>query len=235
MNIGVLMAAGRGMRMGECIPKQFLLLENKPVFVYSLEVFEKSASIHSYILMVPEGYVEDARKWTGNFQKLREIVIGGKTRHETSLIALKRLESLRPEIVVFHDSARPFITINLVEQLIAAAKEHGASTAAIRISDTVAYCENSFVKSHIPRENLYRILTPQAFRYDVALKVFEMETGDDGTVPFLKAGLKVSMVLSDMMNFKITYPEDFRTAQFIARFWDFLAKSAENSGKLPIS
>lgn len=214
------MAAGRGTRVGEKVPKQFLLLRNKALFLYSLEAFEKAPSIHGYILMVPEEYVNETKGMVKQFRKLKDVIVGGKSRHETSLIAIKKLERFTPEIVVFHDAARPFLKIQLVEQVIRTAKEYGASTAAARVSDTVAYCEGNFVKSYISRENLYRILTPQAFKYDLAVKVFEAEEGDDGTSLFVKAGLKVAIVLSDQMNFKITFPEDYQLAQLIADFWN---------------
>lgn len=213
------MAAGKGTRLGDKIPKQFLELCGKPIFLYSLEAFEKSQKVDGYLLMVPEEYIGYAQKLAVKAEKLKAILAGGATRHETTLIALEHLKTFNPKVVVFHDAARPFITSKLVDEVIEAAEKHGASTAAVKISDTVAYCENGFVKNHVSRENLYRILTPQAFNFELAYQIFQRISGDDGTFPFVQAGLKVAIVPSDYLNFKITFPEDYQVANLLARFW----------------
>lgn len=219
MTIGIIMAAGKSIRARTEIPKQFYSICDKPIFLYSLSTFEKSELIDLCLVMVPDGWRDSVAQMTKNFTKVKWILTGGGTRHETSLIAIDFLKTLAPSIVVFHDAARPFLNLHLLEKVIGEAKVYGAATAAVPVSDTVAYCEDSFVYSYAPRESLYRIQTPQAFRYDIiadAAKKFEAE---DGTrLVFLNNG-RVRIVEGDPYCFKITEPKDLDLAKFICQFW----------------
>lgn len=219
MTIGIIMAAGKSTRAGTEIPKQFYSICDKPILLYSLSTFEKSELIDFCLVMVPDGWRDSVAQITKNFTKVKWILTGGGTRHETSLIAIDFLKILAPSIVVFHDAARPFLNLYLLEKVIQEAKVYGAATAAIPVSDTVAYCEDSFVYSYAPRESLYRIQTPQAFQYDIiadAAKKFEAE---DGTrLVFLNNG-RVRIVEGDQYCFKITEPKDLDLAKFICQFW----------------
>lgn len=184
-----------------------------------MSTFEKSKMIDFYLVMVPDGWRDSVAQIAKDFTKVKGILTGGATRHETSLIAIDFLKVIAPSIVVFHDAARPFVNLHLLERVIQEAKIHGAATTAVPVSDTVAYCEDGFIDSYVPRESLYRIQTPQAFQYETiadALKKFEAE---DGTKPVFLNNRRVKIVKGDPYCFKITEPRDLDLAKFICQFW----------------
>lgn len=213
------MAAGRSTRINSQIPKQFCKICDRHVIQYSLSAFEKSALIDSCLVMIPQGYAERISHMVEGFRKVRWILTGGETRHQTSVIALDFLRSVSPSIVVFHDAARPFLSVSLLEKVIEEAKVFGAATAAVPITDTVAYFKDDFVNSYIPRDGLYRIQTPQAFRYDIVVNALKDFEGEDSTKPVFLSGEKIRLVEGDSYCFKITKPKDLELARVLCRFW----------------
>ncbi|WP_041083164.1 IspD/TarI family cytidylyltransferase [Thermotoga profunda] len=219
MTIGIIMAAGKGIRAKTDLPKQFCKICDKPVLSYSLSTFEKSTLVDSCLVMIPDGWKDNILQITREFSKVRWILTGGMTRHETSLIAIDFLKTINPSIVIFHDAARPFLSLNLLEKVIQEAKIYGAATAAISVSDTVAYCKDDFVDSYIPRESLYRIQTPQAFEYRIIADAIRKFQAEDGTKPVFLSNRKIRIVEGDPYCFKITKPEDLDLAGSICKFW----------------
>ncbi len=219
MTIGIIMAAGKSTRAKTDIPKQFYKIGDHPVLYYSLSTFEKSSLVDFCLVMIPDGYKESVTQMAKNFRKVKWILTGGKTRHETSLIAVDFLRDINPSIVVFHDAARPFLRLNLLDKVIQQAKTFGAATAAVPIFDTVAYCKDGFVSSYIPRESLYRIQTPQAFEYEIIIQAISRFEAEDGTKPVFLSNRKVKIVQADPYCFKITEPGDLDLAELICQFW----------------
>lgn len=219
MTIGIIMAAGKSQRAKTEIPKQFYRICDRPILSYSLSTFEKSNLVDLCLVMIPDGWKDSAMQIVKNFSKAKWILTGGMTRHETSLIAIDFLKSVAPSIVVFHDAARPFLNLSLLERVIQEAKIYGAATAAISIPDTVAYCKDGFVDSYVPRESLYRIQTPQAFQYETIANALKKIEAEDGTKPVFLSNRRVKIVEGDPYCFKITEPRDLDLAKFICQFW----------------
>ena len=161
MIFGVILAGGKGSRMEESqkskIPKQFLNLGGKPVFLYSLETFLKSDKIDSILLVCPSEYSFLTEEIIGNWLKegkntvnLKKIetVKGGNTRNESLLNAVAYIEDnygsavFKEAIVVSHDGARPFVTERMIEESLEGLKEFEASTCAVKAADTTVLSKN---------------------------------------------------------------------------------------------
>lgn len=220
MIVGIIMAAGLGTRAGTSTPKQFVKLCNKEVFLYSLDSFEMCDAIDSCLILVPHGWKEHTKRVTSEYSKVRWILEGGRTRHDSSLIALDFLKDFDVQIVVFHDASRPFLQVSLLSTVVNEAKVSGAVTTAVPCHDTLAVVEKGRVAGYAEREKLWRIQTPQAFIFERALRYFNRFSGTDGTQPFVKAEQVVVKIDGDPLCFKITDFSDLMIANLICSHWD---------------
>ena len=221
MNIAIIMAAGSGKRMNSGTPKQFLDAGGKPVIIHTLEKFQNCAAVDAIIIVCAPDYIEHctslAEKW--GISKCVSVVAGGAERYDSSRLGVK--EALRiakgrkkDTVVLIHDAARPFVTEEIINANAEAARKFGACETAIRMTDTVVCGSNGFAEGTIPRENLYRVQTPQSFRLDLIANAFESyDPKTDGPLTddaslFLRNGSKVAIVEGSALNVKITTPED---------------------------
>ncbi len=200
--------------MGASIPKQFLLLQGKPILHYTLQVFQASGLVDSIILVVPENDFEAAQKeWAKNFNIIEQVVVGGEKRQDSVANGLNALDA-GTDIVIVHDGVRPFITRDIIEKTISAAEVHGAAITAIPVSDTIKQADaESFVTKTVDRTGLWRVQTPQAFKYDLfkeamAKAMADSYYGTDEGSILEAAGKKVKIVEGSELNIKITRKED---------------------------
>ena len=214
MIAGILLAGGRGERANSKVPKQFIKLEDKYLFEYPLESFERSNIFESIILVVPEDWVD--------FVKARvstdiHVIVGGNTRSESVRNALDFLEKFKPDFVVIHDVSRPFLKLSLLKRTVKSVLVKGAVTAALSCADAMVELENF---AYVNRERYIRIQTPQAFRYDIIRKAHEKRKNwKDDTQPVVECGFSVEFVEGDPFCFKVTYEEDIELARVIASKW----------------
>ncbi|MCD6102446.1 MAG: 2-C-methyl-D-erythritol 4-phosphate cytidylyltransferase [Thermotogaceae bacterium] len=220
MIVGIIMAAGLGTRVGTSIPKQFVKLCNKEVFLYSLDSFEMCDAIDACLILVPQGWKEHVEQATSEYSKVQWILEGGRTRHDSSLIALEFLKDFKVQIVVFHDASRPFLQVSLLSRVANEAKVSGAVTTAVPSHDTLAFVEKGKIAGYAEREKLWRIQTPQAFKFERAFRYFKEFSGTDGTQPFVEAGQSVVKIDGDPLCFKITDFSDLMIANLICSHWD---------------
>ncbi|WP_207713022.1 2-C-methyl-D-erythritol 4-phosphate cytidylyltransferase [Desulfofundulus sp. TPOSR] len=218
---GVVVAAGRSVRMGQGVNKQFLPLSGLPVLARSLRVFEEAVPVKGYVLVVAEGEVDRAsrlacQEW--GCRKLLAVVSGGERRQDSVRKGLEALPA-EAEIVLVHDGARPLVG---VEELVAVASEAarwGAATLAVPVKDTVKEAgTDGFVVRTLPREVLWLTQTPQGFKCSLlreAHRRAEAEkisaTDDASLVEAL--GHRVKLVPGSYRNIKITTPEDLAVAE----------------------
>jgi len=214
MIAGILLAGGKGERANSRVPKQFIKLEDKYLFEYPLESFERSNIFEHIVLVVPEDWVDfvKARVSTGI-----HVIVGGNTRSESVRNALDFLEKFKPDFVVIHDVSRPFLKLSLLKRIVKSVLEKGAVTAALSCADAMVELENF---AYVNRERYVRIQTPQAFRYDIIRKAHEKRKNwRDDTQPVVECGFSVEFVEGDPFCFKVTYEEDIELAQVIASKW----------------
>ncbi|MBN1624573.1 MAG: 2-C-methyl-D-erythritol 4-phosphate cytidylyltransferase [Clostridia bacterium] len=195
----------------------------KPILVRTIEVFLKSDKINEIILVVSamagNTYAEVLAK-AGILDKVT-ITEGGKTRMESVKNGLHKV-SKDADIVLIHDAARPFVTVQLIDDCIRATLEYGAACAAVPLTDTIKESDKKgMVKRTIPRNRLFSIQTPQAFMYRDILKLHEkaafrgLKVTDDASIAEY-FGFEVYLVESDYSNIKITTRTDLLLAEVLA-------------------
>ncbi len=214
--VALVPAAGRGLRMGGHVPKQFLSLGGRPILAQSLRVLQASAVIHEIILAVPETerqYCLDHIVATGEFGKVTKVVAGGAQRQDSVRHALAEV-SEETDIVLVHDAVRPFLTEEMIRQVVAAAVEHGAAIVALPMRDTVKYVgAGGTIERTVDRGPLWLAQTPQAFRLswleEAHRKAFlsGVHATDDAHLVEL-IGKPVVVVEGSGENIKVTRPED---------------------------
>lgn len=217
----IVLAAGQGKRMQADRPKQYLLLQDKPLLFYALKAFEES-EIEEIVLVTGEGEEEYCRKEIVekyDFKKVKKITAGGKERYHSVFEGLKALECrelLEDGYVFIHDGARPFLTPELIHKLLIETKVHKACVAGMPVKDTIKIAdENGNVAATPDRKLVWQIQTPQVFSYgliyDAYRQLFTMEeiqVTDDAMVLEQMKGHPVHLVEAYYQNIKITTPED---------------------------
>jgi 2-C-methyl-D-erythritol 4-phosphate cytidylyltransferase len=210
----IIVAAGDSQRMGG-IDKLFAPLGGAPVLARVLDTFEKCKKVEQIVLVMSARNIEEGRRIAAlaHWTKLTDIRLGGKRRQDSVAEGLKAIKEC--EWVVIHDGARPFVTVDLIERGLEAAKETGAAVAAVPVTDTIKFVRGSdIVLQTLPRENLRAIQTPQVFRADIIKNTYKFAAGDvtDDAALVEKAGYKVKLYTGAYDNIKITTPDDLAMA-----------------------
>ena len=221
----VVLAAGRGTRMGTQTAKQYLELQGKPILVYALEVFEQSAVVDDILLMTDKDHVEYCKKEICEkygIKKVSAVAPGGKERYESVWKALCILkERGQSGFVMIHDGARPFVTEEILKRGLQKVKETGACVIGMPSKDTVKLSdEEGYVKETPNRKCVWTIQTPQIFSYSLIREAHDSirqkdmsKITDDAMVVEQETGAKVALAEGSYQNIKITTPEDLDIAE----------------------
>ncbi|HWD93670.1 MAG TPA: 2-C-methyl-D-erythritol 4-phosphate cytidylyltransferase [Verrucomicrobiae bacterium] len=211
----IIVAAGKGTRMGPNVDKLFLEVAGKPVVVHTWQRFAKAESIDEIILVVREGMQPAFEDLAGKFSlnKPFHLVAGGKERQDSVWNGLEAVSG-KSEIVAIQDGARPCTSETLIEATIAAARETGAAVAAQHTTDTVKEsADGKLIERTLDRSRLWSVQTPQTFRVEVIRRALEevrrreISVTDD-TAACEVIGQAVRLVVSAEPNPKVTRPED---------------------------
>ena len=233
--VAVILGAGQGARMGHSMNKIFLPLHGKPIIVYTMETFEHCPSVDDILLVAAAGEEEQMAKLAHYAQcnKVRQVIRGGATRHESEQCAL---EVLRPgidagdvEIVLIHDGARPFVSVEKVEQVIGKAREvDGAILAApFEVGEHIVQVNSEqCVQESFEGQQVWKAQTPQAFQASFLLKAYDEARrdqfyGSDTAASIERLGGRVTIVESDMTNLKITTADDLLLAERLSSYQRF--------------
>ena len=219
-------AGGSGTRMGGTVPKQFQSLNGKPILYHTIKTLQNCETISEIILVVPEKEYETANTdWLGKLEIVKKVVVGGEKRQDSVYNGFCEV-SQNTEIVLVHDGVRPFLSQKMIADSIDAAREYGAAITAIPVHDTIKRVDTSgLVSQTIDREGLWRVQTPQAFRYSLLLDAFnkaksENFYGTDEGALIEHLGEPVKIVEGLEQNIKITRPEDLELSKaFISRLF----------------
>lgn len=222
--VAIVLAGGQGRRMQSEIPKQYLLLEGKPVLYYSLMAFEQSR-VDEIVLVVGEGEVAYCKKEIVErykIKKVTEIVVGGAERYHSVYAGLQACRDCG--VVLIHDGARPFLTAELLERSIEGGKQYRACVLGMPVKDTIKISdEKGYVKETPERAWVWAVQTPQSFAYQVVYGAYQrlMEEGglvtDDAMVVEKFSTIPVRIIEGSYENIKITTPEDLMVAGQMAR------------------
>lgn len=220
----VVLAGGKGRRMNQDIAKQYLHICGRPMLLYSLECFEKSAFIDDIVLVVADEekeFCKDRILSQMPLTKLKAVVSGGKERYDSVMNALKVVEE--PGYVFIHDGARPFVTDTIIKDMIDALEIYNACATGVKVIDTIKKTDTEGqIEETVDRSMLWQIQTPQAFDVRLIKDAYRkfIEAGkpfvtDDTMVVELFGDCKVKMVEGSYENMKVTTPVDMIVAEQI--------------------
>ena len=217
----IILAGGKGKRMGSAISKQFIDIKGKPIIYYTLKKFSENKKIDNIIVFLPEDEVKYFKENILKKYELRinKIVIGGKERQDSVYNALKSLKNSSTDIVLIHDGARPFISERIINEGIKFAEIYGAAAPGVMPKDTIKVKnEKNFSVDTPNRANLVSIQTPQVFKFDEILECHEKiryngEKVTDDTMVVEKYGYSVYLYDGEYTNIKVTTPEDLILAE----------------------
>lgn len=212
----VIVAGGRGKRLGAGISKQYIKLGEREILAWTLDAFEKMDKVDEIILVVPRDEIDYCREnivAAYGYRKVARIIQGGAERQDSVYNGLLAC-GLETEIVLIHDGARPFVSSEIINRSIAGAIKDGACAVAVPVKDTLKILDSEgYVESTPDRNKLFAVQTPQAFHYELimeahrkALKEKISVTDDTMLVEYL--GGKVKLVEGDYLNIKVTTRED---------------------------
>lgn len=224
-HFAIVVAGGSGSRMQSPIPKQFMLLDNKPILVHTLEKFLR-CEVEKIILVLPE---KDISYWQEvvlphfiilqkaiETQKLK-VAIGGATRYQSVRNGLKELQNKKGTVAI-HDGVRPFVADEKIMKSFETAEKYGSAVLAVDSKDSVRLIMENGANQHIDRNRVKLIQTPQTFDLEMIQRAFEMgeqaHFTDDASV-FEYAGHTVTLIEGSYENIKITTPEDIFIAKNI--------------------
>ncbi|WP_446936942.1 2-C-methyl-D-erythritol 4-phosphate cytidylyltransferase [Lysinibacillus fusiformis] len=218
----VLPAAGSGKRMGAGQNKLFLKLLKKPILIHTLEVFQQDPFCTGIWLAVkPEEriYIQELLD-EYRIMKVKGLPDGGAERQHSVHSCMKEMQQV--DIVLVHDAARPFITHDIIANLVQSAYDFGAAIAGVRAKDTMKKVRNGVIEETVDRDSLWMIQTPQAFRFDLIVEAEDVAEkvgflGTDEAMLVERLGHTVHIVESSYENVKMTTQEDLLFGEAILR------------------
>lgn len=228
--IAIIAAGGQGKRIAGVhpegihpegkLPKQFLMLKDKPILAHTVDKFERCGLINEIILVVPQdylGYCSRAIVDQYGFNKVRKVICGGKERQDSVYLGLKACPN-NASIVVIHDGVRPLISSDKISESIKICEEKRAVVLAVPVKDTVKKVEQNHIVITLDRSKLWLTQTPQTFEYKLILDAYKKAeednfVGTDDSALVERLGYEVTILEGDYKNIKITTAEDLTIAE----------------------
>ncbi|MFT3981677.1 MAG: 2-C-methyl-D-erythritol 4-phosphate cytidylyltransferase [Ferruginibacter sp.] len=210
----IIVAGGNGTRMNSNIPKQFMMLKDKPVLYYTIDAFLQSYADMNIILVLPEEFIGTGQEIIDayfNYERIR-ITVGGRTRFHSVQNGLKLVEE--EGIVLVHDAVRCMLDVSLIHRCYEAAYDFGAVVPAIASKDSVRIITEEGNES-VERKNVRLVQTPQAFLSTILIPAYTIDYKDrftDEATVVEAFGMKVKLIEGDENNIKITTPADMMIA-----------------------
>lgn len=221
--IAIIVAAGRGKRLGSSLPKQFLKVRGRTILEMSVGAFEQNKYVDEIFVAANADYCELTEKLCRGFSKLKKIVAGGAERQDSVRAAL---DCLRGEngIVLVHDAARPFVSEAVINAVIEGTADFDAAIPTVPAKDTIRQVDGTGSRT-LQRETLACVQTPQGFRISLLKHAFEKAQaqgvlGTDDASLVERMGINISMVQGEDANRKITTREDLETEMRIGTGYD---------------
>lgn len=227
-----ILAGGLGTRMGNVpMPKQFLLLNEKPILIHTVEKFILNPRFDKIIIASPKEWLNYTQDILKKFKiDLSHVVVveGGSERNDTIMNIIKHIENENglndDDIIVTHDAVRPFLTHRIIEENIEMGIKYGAVDTVIGAIDTIVESEDHQFISDIPRRDMmYQGQTPQTFNIKALKNLYyklseeQKEILTDACKIFTINGEKVKLVRGEIFNIKITTPYDLNVANSIIK------------------
>jgi len=233
----IIPAAGLGTRMASASraqtkkpspSKQFTELGGTPILIHTLRKLASSPRVSEVFVALRKDEIPGFRErlqaeGKDILEKRVELVEGGEHRQHSVASALAAVAAAPGDIILVHDAVRPFVTTEIIDQVIQGAEKYGAAIAGMPAADTVKQVERTadgaLITSTVPRERVVMAQTPQGFRYDILKKAFDEASADgfigtDEASLVERSGQEVAVVMGSARNLKITTPADLELAEF---------------------
>jgi 2-C-methyl-D-erythritol 4-phosphate cytidylyltransferase len=235
--VAIIPAAGLGTRMASApgargkkpaASKQFTELGGTPILIHTLRKFAASPDVSEIYVALRANEIDGFRvrlekEAKDVLSKKVHLVEGGEHRQQSVANAMAAISAAADDVVLVHDAVRPFVTEEIIHDVIRAAQKYGAAIAGTPAVDTVKQVERTsdgaLITATLPRERVVMAQTPQGFRYDVLKKAFDETTADgflgtDEASLVERSGHQVAVVMGSPRNIKITSPADMELAEF---------------------
>lgn len=213
----IIPAAGIGKRFGSSLPKQFYKMGGREILIHTLQKFERIRNVSCVNIATKKKYFRRIRNLLlkNNYSKPFKIIAGGTERQDSVFNALKNCDCSNNDIVLVHDAVRPFVSRKLIKELILSAVKFKAVIPVLNISDTIKQVKEKDIVSTLPRENLKRAQTPQAFEYKLLYDAFvhayknNFKATDESSI-LENYGFPVKFIEGEESNIKITKKSDLK-------------------------
>ena len=223
----IIVAAGKGTRKESEIPKQYMTIAGKTILELTLYKFEKNKYIDEIILVVNKEDIDYVRTSIAcNFDKIKRVLQGGKTRTESVYEGIK-MAAENSDLLLIHDGVRPFVSYKLINTCIESASEYKACIPVIDVTDTIKEVNDGFVEKTMDRSRLKAVQTPQAFDYHLIRECYDrimledkekFSFTDDASI-VEHCGYKIKAIDGLSRNIKITTPLDLRIAEILSSIY----------------
>jgi len=215
----IIVAGGKGERMGSDLPKQFIVVVGKPVLMHTIEKFHSFSDKMKIVLVLPEPYIE---YWKSQCEKFgfkiaHRVVEGGKTRFHSVKNGLNTIDG--NSLVAVHDGVRPLVSYETLERVFSRAGKKGNAVPVVPVNESVRKRKRNKSKT-VNRKNYFLVQTPQCFTSEILKKAYEQDYNENFTddASVLEAmGIKIHLVEGNEENIKITRPFDLKMAECLLR------------------
>lgn len=220
-NYVLLMMGGSGTRFGSDVPKQFTLINEKPLFTYIVQKLAKQECIHGIVIVVNPHWIDYTNDWLQRLSipKILKTVLGGETRSNSVYNGLKALCGIAEDddVVLMHDATHPYVDVDGTKKVAEMVARYGSSTlASLNYDTTYLMDDDQNIVQVIPRRNVIAGASPEGFRYKQILDIYATTPAEDmekmtsvGAIA-LAHNIPMKVVPTPVLNLKITYPEDMK-------------------------
>lgn len=217
MNIVLLMMGGSGTRVGTSIPKQYLKINNIPIFAYILNKYQQIEEIDKIVVVSNSNYIDLVNTWINvlNINKVYEVCSGGRNRSESVLNGLEVAKKIDENAtILIHDATHPYVDTKGVKKLITTINKYGAATLVQGNYDTVYEIENSTITKVLERKNVVSGASPEGFKFKEIYNIYknatieELEKMTSAGAIAIANGLEMKTIETDLLNLKITFKRD---------------------------
>ena len=216
----VIVAAGSSSRMG--LDKLLVEVGGLPVLVRCAEAFQQAPSVAEVVVVTREELVPEVARLCQSFQltKVSKVIRGGENRTQSARLGTLEARS-KAKLIAIHDGARPFVTVQVIEDAVAQAAVNGAAAPAVPVKDTIKAAHDRLVERTLDRTELYAVQTPQVFDGDLIRAALQKAVDDgvsltDDCAAVERLGMKVVLTPGDERNIKLTTPIDLEVGELLA-------------------
>lgn len=219
----IILAGGSSKRLKLEVPKQLARIGNKPLLAHTLDVFEKSKVVDSIILVCHKDIKQHCHGLVKRYgyKKIEQLCAGGASRQQSVFNALRVVSDC--DYVIVHDGVRPFVTDQIISEVIKAVKRFQAASCAVPATDTIVEAKGNFIARTLSRKKLWQIQTPQAFKFDLLIRAHrkarakKIFASTDDAQLILQNKHKVKLTEGSYQNLKVTTPFDLFLARLFVR------------------